>query len=253
MAGGFELPIKYGYSLVGVSDADDVLHCMHPHQATAYVAPDSIFIAPSGIPARRLALLSNLETAVTATWDAGSLDVDRIAILGFGSIGSLLAMALRLLKNTDPLIIESDPWKQSRAAALGFEAVSPANSHSELDLCFNTTGNPAALQWSIDNAAPEAMIVESSWYGDQPISLDLGGRFHRNRVRIVSTQVSKIPRAMSGNFDFSSRKKLCADLLTDQSFDSLISEEIAFQDTPKFFSDLRRDTQGDGIIWLIRY
>lgn len=226
---------------------------MHPHQATAYVAPESVFPAPPEIPPRRLALLSNLETAVTATWDAGSLDVDRIAILGFGGIGSLLATVLRLTTNTDPLVVETDPWKRSRAAALGFEAVSPENCRGESDLCFNTTGSAAALQWCIDHAGVEATVVELSWYGNQPVRLDLGGRFHRNRIRVVSTQVSTIPRAMSGKFDFASRKKLCAELLADERFDALISAEIAFEDTPRFFSRLRSGTQGDGIIWLIRY
>ena len=48
MEGSFELPIKYGYSLVGSNEDGEILHCMHPHQSTVYVAEDNFFLTPEG-------------------------------------------------------------------------------------------------------------------------------------------------------------------------------------------------------------
>jgi len=253
MEGSFELPIKYGYSLVGSNEAGEILHCMHPHQSTVYVADDSVFLIPEGVPARRMTLLSNMETAITAIWDAELDDFRDLAVCGFGNIGSLLASALRLTSDADPVVVEADPWRRSRAAELGFQTCEPSTLRDEFRVCFNTTGSALGLQWCIDHACTDGTVVELSWYGNRSVTLTLGQRFHFNRVRIVSSQVSTIPAHMRERFGFTDRKKMSAELLSDDCFDDLITNEIAFQESPQFFDLLRRGGQGDGVVWVIKY
>ena len=51
-------------------------------------------------------------------------------------------------------------------------------------------------------AAPLLLcLVVGSWYGTQTVPLDLGGRFHRNRIRLFSSQVSTIAPVLTGRWD----------------------------------------------------
>ena len=76
MAGDFPFPIKYGYSLVGTVEQGPshllakVVHLLHPHQDVCLVDATDVFPVPDGIPPSRAALASNMETAITAIWDA---------------------------------------------------------------------------------------------------------------------------------------------------------------------------------------
>ena len=43
-------------------------------------------------------------------------------------------------------------------------------------------------------------IIIGSWYGRRRASVDLGGRFHRSRIRLQSSQVSTIAPELSGRW-----------------------------------------------------
>ena len=58
-----------------------------------------------------------------------------------------------------------------------------------------SSGNPAALPEALDLLAHEGTALVASWYGTKPVSLPLGGAFHRRRLVVRSTQVSTIPAA----------------------------------------------------------
>jgi threonine dehydrogenase-like Zn-dependent dehydrogenase len=51
-------------------------------------------------------------------------------------------------------------------------------------------------------------VVVGSWYGQKPTSLNLGGRFHRSRIRLVSSQVSSIAPEWTGRWTKSRRLKV---------------------------------------------
>ena len=69
------------------------------------------------------------------------------------------------------------------------------------DLVYELSGDPSALDLAIAAAGHEARIVVGSWYGKKRAPIDLGGRFHRRRLRIVSSQVSHIGAALSARWD----------------------------------------------------
>src|SRR5919108_225898 len=49
--------------------------------------------------------------------------------------------------------------------------------------------------WCVDGR-----VVIGSWYGQKRVDLNLGGRFHRSRIRLISSQVSTIAPEWGGRW-----------------------------------------------------
>jgi threonine dehydrogenase-like Zn-dependent dehydrogenase len=96
------------------------------------------------------------------------------------------------------------------------------------DIAIEASGSPAALQEAIDCVAPEGAVVVCSWYGEKPVPLDLGGRFHRSRVRLVSSQVGRIDPSLAPRWDRERRLELATSLLGELILAELITHRIPF-------------------------
>jgi threonine dehydrogenase-like Zn-dependent dehydrogenase len=59
----------------------------------------------------------------------------------------------------------------------------------------------------------DGRIVVGSWYGTKKAPLDLGGRFHRQRIRLVSSQVSTIRPGLSGRWTKTRRLQVALEQL----------------------------------------
>lgn len=250
MEGDFDLPIKYGYALSGVLDSGEKVHIMHPHQNKCIVNKQSIFKDCQELPLKRIPLISNMETIINAIWDCqieGDMDV---VVSGFGNIGSLLAVTLKYVYNRSVKVIEPNSWRRDKALELGFETY---DNQSGFDVIFNTAANEAALQFCIDNANEEGQIVDLSWHGTLKTTLTLGETFHKNRLRLIASQVSKIPKSKRGEYDFYKRKLLAVKILRNDIFDRLITNIIPFNESPVFFNSLRNNDIPNGLIYMIKY
>ncbi len=73
--------------------------------------------------------------------------------------------------------------------------------HGGADLIIEVSGSPEALNLAIDLCGYAGRILVGSWYGTKRAAINLGERFHRNRMQIVSTQVSSIAPKNSGRWD----------------------------------------------------
>jgi threonine dehydrogenase-like Zn-dependent dehydrogenase len=248
-SGSFDLPIKYGYSLIVEGKDGKIGHLMHPHQNQIEVDEKEIFWTNNEIPPQRLALISNLETVINAIWDGMPTKNDTIGICGFGNIGSLLANTLKTHYGLSPVIIEQNLWRRQKAESLGFDT----HEKGIYDLIFHTTATEAGLQFCIDSLQLEGRLVELSWYGNKKVNLALGRNFHYNRLKIISSQVSRIPGHMQAEHNYETRKKLAFQMLKDDSFDSLITNRIPFDESPLFFDNLRKGEMENGLIYVIEY
>ncbi|WNJ16800.1 zinc-binding alcohol dehydrogenase [Pontibacter sp. G13] len=246
MRGNFEFPMTYGYSLVGkVSNHDhplsgQMVHLLHPHQTICQVASGDAFPVPEGIPARRATLASNLETAVNAIWDSGMSTGDKILVVGFGIIGSLVARLASLFPGTEVYVAETQRKRRMMAEQMGFFLLGDHDSEVEFDCAFHCTGASGGLQTAIDQVGYEGVIVELSWYGTRGIEVNLGGDFHSKRKKIISSQVSNLPADRQGRWGFRRRKETVFELLKDPVFDAHITREIPFEELPDFFQRLRQ-------------
>ncbi len=91
-----------------------------------------------------------------------------------------------------------------------------------------------------------------SWYGDQVVSLPLGGAFHSRRLTIKSSQVGALPPGKRGRWTFDRRLQLALRLLADPVLDLLITGESAFDEMPEVMARLAT-APGDTLCHRIRY
>lgn len=242
MGGDFSFPVKYGYSLAGIVEDGPAnligapVHLLHPHQDICRVRTADVFRIPEDVPPRRAVLASNMETAVTAIWDARPAVGERILIVGFGSVGALTAQILRSMPGVDLYIAELDDTRNRAARALGFRTGRP-DGNEKFDLAFHTSGSASGLQESIDSVGPEGRIIDVSWYGSAETPLRLGGTFHSQRKTIIASQVSHLPAFQTPRWDRVRRKQLVFSLLRDPAFDFLQNREIPFNQLPEFFNN----------------
>lgn len=246
--GDFPAPVKYGYANVGVVEAahDDVgraliglpVFCLFPHQCHYVVPVEAVVPLPDGVPAARAVLAANMETAVNALWDAGPAVGDRIAVIGGGVVGSLVAWLCSRMPGTRVELIDVNPARSALANALGVNFRLPAAATPDCDLVFHASGNPAGLRQALDLAGQEATVIEMSWFGRQEVSLPLGAAFHARRLTLRSSQVGHVPPLRAPRWAYRQRMTLALSLLADERLDALISGESDFFELPALMPHL---------------
>ena len=254
MDGEFIFPLKYGYSLVGeITGTGTLCHLMHPHQSECLIDPEDFFEIPMDIPPRRAILASNLETALTGIWDGVVKPGERIAIVGFGMIGSLIARIAAGIPGTDVKIFETHDSRKAYAEQFGFKVLEdPADAMEPYDIAFHTSGTGVGLQTALDLVGLEGRVIEMSWYGDVSVNVHLGGEFHILRKQLISSQVSRIPVSMLARWDHRRRMKAVFDLLQDAAYDMHITHEVSLQEAAELFNQWRT-TVPDGLGYCIVY
>ncbi|MBW2436927.1 MAG: hypothetical protein PVH74_00545 [Desulfobacterales bacterium] len=221
-----QYPLKYGYVSVGEvvalgPDVDRQWHgrqifSFHPHESHYTAEIDDIMAIPARLDMLDALFLPNMETAVNLVMDGRPVIGEHVCIFGQGVVGllttallaqfplnrlvtfdcyaarrreSLEAGAHSAWDPDDPIVIDNSAEAGPLSSAAG-----PA------DLVYELSGNPQALNQAIQLAGFGARIVLGSWYGNRVAQLDLGGRFHRNRIRLISSQVSTLPPKFSARW-----------------------------------------------------
>jgi 2-desacetyl-2-hydroxyethyl bacteriochlorophyllide A dehydrogenase len=242
--GGFPFPIQYGYSCVGtVVEGPDALigrpvFCLHPHQDRFRVSADAVLPVPNAVPPKRAILAANAETALNAIWDAGVSAGDRITVVGGGVVGLLVLWLAARLPAAEVTLVDLDPARRSLAEAFGAGFALPADAPGDQDRVFHCSGQPAGLQTAIDAAGFEAEIIELSWFGDRPVSLELGGAFHARRLTLRASQVGHVPSGRRARWSRQRRLATALSLLDDDRLDALIDSECTFDALPDRLPDL---------------
>ena len=243
-AGGFEFPLKYGYSSVGIvaGGAPELVgrrvFCLHPHQDRYVVPAAAVIPLPDAVPDARGVLAANFETAINGLWDAAPRVGDRAAVIGAGVVGALAAALLVRIPGCELQLIDVDPEKAAIAAALGVDFALPGAARGDLDLVVHASGRAEGLRTALGLAGFEARIVELSWYGDRTVSLPLGEAFHSRRLRLISSQVGAVARAQRGRWSHSRRLRLALALLGDPRFEALLAPAAPFARLPELMAAL---------------
>jgi len=238
MAGDFSFPVKYGYAAVGrVESGERALQgknvfALFPHQ-TAFNIPASATVAlPEDVPSRRAVLAANMETALNGVWDAAPGPADRIAIIGAGVVGSLVAYLCGRIPGTDVTLVDINPDRAKLADTLGVGFSEPGKARGDCDLVVHASGSPDGLRTALDLAGDEATVLEMSWYGDAAVTAMLGGAFHSRRLRLVSSQVGRVAPSHRPRWNYARRLAAAVALLNDPRLDALLAPAVAFGDLP---------------------
>ena len=249
-AGDLPAPVKYGYASVGrVEEGPAGLHgraifCLYPHQ-TRYVVPlDAVHPLPAGVPPERAVLAANLETALNGLWDAGPAVGDRVAVVGAGTVGCLVAWLARGIRGCAVQLVDVDDGKRAAASALGVDFARPGQAARDADVVFHASGTADGLGEALELAAFEAKVVEMSWYGDAIVGAPLGAAFHSRRLTLVSSQVGSVAAPQRARWTVRRRMALALELLADPQLDVMISGESEFADLPEVMPKLCASTAG---------
>lgn len=236
MGGRFPFPVKYGYATVGrveTGPADlrgRVVFALHPHQTIFNVSAEAVVPIPDRVPPARAVLAANMETALNGVWDARPAAADRIAVVGAGVVGSLIAWLCSRLPGAEVTLIDIEPSRAELARALGVGFAAPGTAFGDCDLVVHASGTAAGLATALELAGDEATVLEMSWYGAEQVTVPLGGAFHSRRLKLVSSQVGRV--APSHRARWTPRRRLAAalDLLADARLDALLAPAIKFHD-----------------------
>lgn len=224
LPGPARYPLRYGYAVSGkvIGLGPDVpgdvagrrVFCFHPHASHLNISFAGILPIPEDVEDRDALFLANMETAVTLMLDGRPAVGEAVAVFGQGVVG-LLATAL-LARHPLKRLVTVDPIPRRREISLAAGAhaafaprqtdapasrFSPDPGEAMADLVFELSGKPSALNAAIAACGFGGRVVIGSWYGTQPVALDLGGRFHRSRIRLIASQVSTLPAEVSARWD----------------------------------------------------
>jgi threonine dehydrogenase-like Zn-dependent dehydrogenase len=256
--GEFPFPVKYGYATVGeVEDGPAALKgkkvfALYPHQERFVLPADKVFTVPDDVPAKRATLAANMETALNILWDGNAQPGDRIAIVGGGIVGALVAALASKIPGAEVTLVDIDPSREKTAKAVGAAFALPKNAPKEADLVIHTTASAEGLTLALELAGVEATIVEASWYGAGMVNVPLGDAFHSRRLRLVSSQVGNICASRAKRWNMRRRLEAAIGLLADDRLDALVGEEVPFAELPQQLSRLlSRSAPGLGA--LVRY
>lgn len=242
MEGDFPFPVKYGYCNIGrVTEgvmSGRVVFALFPHQ-TCYRLPEAALTPlPDALPVERAVLAANMETALNILWDSGAGAGDRIAVVGAGVVGALVAFLAARLPGADVTLIDINPARATLANALDVDFALPDAAPQDCDVVIHTSASESGLHLALAIAGQEASVVEASWHGDRQVTVPLGAAFHSRRLRLVSSQVGHVPASRLPRWTYGRRIAKALELLLDPRCDALINGETAFADLPKAYANI---------------
>lgn len=260
LAGHVQYPLAYGYACVGrVVECgsavarewrDRLVFAFQPHASHFVACAAELLPLPASISPETAAFLPNMETAVNLVMDGAPLLGERVCVLGQGVIG-LLTTAL--LAHMAPARLDAfDRIEKRRALALEFGAHAAHDSANlktlahDADLTFELSGNPDALNLALALTGFAGRIVIGSWYGEKRAALDLGGDFHRSRIRLISSQVSTLAPELTGRWTKARRLDVAWRMLERVNVARLITHRIPLADAATAYMML--DAQAEEIM-----
>ena len=235
-AGGFPHPVKYGYQAVARIEAGPsaligkTAFALHPHQDIFDLPIADLVMLPEDLPPRRAVLAANMETALNALWDGGAAPGDRIAVIGAGVVGALVATLCARLPGVDVTLVDIEPARTLLAFKLGLDFALPSDAPKDCDIVFHASGDSLGLGSALEAAGDEATIVEMSWFGAQTVTMQLGGAFHARRLRLISSQVGRLPPLRAPRWSHRRRLEKAIELLADGRLEALIEPDLPFAD-----------------------
>ncbi|TLM87229.1 zinc-binding alcohol dehydrogenase [Pseudarthrobacter sp. NamE5] len=256
--GRFPGPVKFGYLSVGVVEEGPEgwpgqrVFCLSPHQDRYVVPVSDLTRIPDDVPSCRAVLTGTVETAVNALWEAGPRLGDRVAVVGAGLVGGMVATLLRTFPLERLQLIDLDTGRKPLADTLRVEFTHPDDALADCDIVFHCSASQEGLERSLQLVGDEGDVIEMSWYANREVTLPLGEDFHARRLSIRASQVGVVARARRHRRTNSDRLNLAVSLLRDPVFDAFITGTSPFAELPGVVQDLAHGRL-DALCHVIEY
>ncbi|HEY3313476.1 MAG TPA: zinc-binding alcohol dehydrogenase [Anaerolineales bacterium] len=273
LRGNFAYPLAYGYACVGQVvevgggvQADwlgRMVFSFQPHCSYFLASPQNLLPVPEGVTAEQACFLPNMETAVNLVQDAAPILGERVLVLGQGIIGLLTTGLLSDFPLESLVCADLFPKRREASQALGASAVlDPAEPTFDAqarvylkagaDLTLELSGAPAALNEALALTTFSGRIVIGSWYGSKRTTIDLGGSFHRSRIRLISSQVSSIAPELSARWDKSRRFGVAWQALVRLCPEKWITQRVPFEQAAEAYQ-LLDESPAEAIQVILKY
>jgi 2-desacetyl-2-hydroxyethyl bacteriochlorophyllide A dehydrogenase len=266
LSGGLGFPLKYGYAAVGrviaVGSAAErewegrLVFAFHPHASHFLSAAAELLLVPDSLPPEEAVFLPNMETAVNFLMDGHPLIGERVVVFGQGVVGLLTTALLGRVPLSRLITLDRYACRRERSQALGADASLDAGKADVLahlqaclqegpvaagaDLTYELSGNPAALDQAISVTGFNGRIVIGSWYGQKRAQLNLGGEFHRSRIRLISSQVSTIAPEWAGRWTKGRRLQVAWQMLQHVRPAQLVTHRFSCEQASQAYALLDR-------------
>ncbi|MEJ5359181.1 MAG: zinc-binding alcohol dehydrogenase [Desulfobacterales bacterium] len=257
-------PLRYGYAAVGrvVARGAGVpagvegrcVFCFHPHASHMNVPLAAAVPVPEGIDPRDAVFLATLETALTLVWDGRPLAGETAVLFGQGIVGLMTAALLARHPLGRLVTVDPRPARRRFSREVGAHAsLAPGEVAARLadetggrlaDLVYELSGDPAVLGEAIAACGFGGRVVIGSWYGTRRAALDLGGRFHRSRIRLIASQVSTLPAHAALRWDRERLREACWEFIRVLRPSRFIGCETPLEAAAEAYAMLDREEGG---------
>lgn len=259
-------PLQYGYASVGrviqVGSSLDAewlgkrVFAFQPHASHFIATPANLIPVPEDISAQNAVFLANMETAVNLVQDGSPGLGEQVVVLGQGIVGLLLAGVLAQYPLAQLVAVDAIAHRRQQALQLGatqvfdpFDAADIDRLKQELntasskgaDLIYEVSGTPDALNLGIELSGFASRLVIGSWYGSKSSPIALGGHAHRNRLKIITSQVSSIAPELTGRWDKTRRFAVAWEMIRRIKPEQWLSHNLSLGDAPSLYQQLQQN------------
>ena len=278
LAGSFQYPVKYGYAAVGQvvetgrkvpkEWSERLVFAFHPHASHFLAAPEELLPMPPGISPEAATMLPNMETAVNFLLDGAPLLGEQVVVFGQGIVGLLLTALLAKMPLAGLLTLDLFPRRRLISEGLGAQAsldptatgvlakaramMADNRFYQGADLTYEVSGQPTALDQAIEITGYHGRVIIGSWYGRKKAELNLGGDFHRSRIRLISSQVSTIAPELTGRWTKPRVLGLAWRMLREIQPAALITHTFKFSEAASAYA-LLDEHPGEAVQVVLKY
>jgi 2-desacetyl-2-hydroxyethyl bacteriochlorophyllide A dehydrogenase len=262
LSGPLRYPLKYGYAAVGKVIAAGTavsrewiarrVFSLHPHESCFTAPVEDLVPLPDGIRDEDAVFLGFMETAVNLVMDGKPQMGEQVVLFGQGVIGLLTTALLARFPLGNLVTVDPCELRRKKSQELGAHAsfdprvpeitrtmralLATDSAYGGADLSYEVSGNPQALNDAVTISGFDGRIVTGSWYGQKRGELYLGGAFHRDRVRIISSQVSTIAPEYSGRWTKQRRIQTALRMISVLKPSALVSHRIPIGKAPEAYA-----------------
>jgi 2-desacetyl-2-hydroxyethyl bacteriochlorophyllide A dehydrogenase len=248
--GSLAFLLKYGYCAVGriiecgreIDPAwkDRIVFSFNPHETHFVASIHDLIPLPPDLDPDDAVFLPNMETAVNFLHDGAPVFGERVIVLGQGIIGLLTTSLLSRIPLESLITLDRYPLRRELSLTCGAtSSLDPdeANTtkHGDADLTYELSGSPMALNQAIELTGFSGRVVIGSWYGNKTAALNLGGRFHRSRIKLVSSQVSTLSPQLSSRWTKARRFETVLKMLKQIRPSRFITHRFNLSDAAKAY------------------
>jgi hypothetical protein len=190
------------------------------------------------------------ETVTCWLQDAAPVLGDRVAVVGAGLYGSVLAVGGALLFPLSTwLVVEPDAKRRAQLAV--------ALKEASVTRC-QTLAPDQVQAYLLELVRATGRVIIGSWYGrkaqEVPVEMLGSTRLHRSHAQILFSQVSEIPPWLAGRYDKRRRLTVVQEFLTtfSSAFKAIACtvRSFAFEEAPYVFGQLDNGALSDPVRFL---